>query len=123
MHELSMATQIVQAVLDEAKKYNAKKVKEVHLSIGKLTYLGVNQIRFAYKILIEDTILKGSKLFIEETDGKIECPNCNYKGNILLKDDPAYHIPIPTLQCPECNKTANIVEGKECTIQSIKMVK
>ena len=118
-----MTTQIVQAVLDEAKKYNAKKVKEVHLSIGKLTYLGVNQIRFAYKILIEDTILKGSKLFIEEKDGKIECPNCNYKGNIPLKDDPAYHIPIPTLQCPECSKTANIVEGKECTIKSIKMVK
>ena len=118
-----MTTQIVQAVLDEAKKHNAKKVKEVQLIIGKLTYLGVDQIRFAYKILIEDTILKGSKLFIIEKDGKIECPNCKYKGNIPLKDDSIYHIPIPTLKCPGCNKVANIVEGKECTIKSIKMVK
>jgi hydrogenase nickel incorporation protein HypA/HybF len=123
MHEFSMTTQIVQAVLYEVKKHNAKKVKEVHVIIGKLTYLGVDQIRFAYKILIEDTILKGSKLFIEEREGKIKCPNCKYKGNIPLKDDPAYHIPIPTLRCPECNKAANIIEGKECTIKSIKMVK
>lgn len=122
MHEFSMTTQIVQAVLDEAKKHNAKKVMEVQLIIGKLTYLGVDQIRFAYKILIEYTILKGSKLFIIEKDGKIECPNCNYKGNIPLKADSTYHIPIPTLKCPECNKVANIVEGKECTIKSIKMV-
>ena len=118
-----MTTQIVEAVLDEAKKNNAKKVMEVQLIIGKLTYLGVDQIRFAYKILIEDTILKDSKLFIIEKDGKIECPNCNYKGNIPLKDDPSYHIPIPILRCPECNEAANIVEGKECTIKSIKLVK
>ena len=123
MHELSMTTQIVETVLAEAKKHGAKKVIEVKLVIGKMTFLGTDQIGFSYKILTEDTILKGSKLTIEEKEGTIECPNCGYKGTVPIKDDPAYHIPVPTLQCPECGRAAKIVEGKECTIKSIKMAK
>jgi len=123
VHELSMTTQIVETVLAEAKKHGAKKVIEVKLVIGKMTFLGTDQIGFSYKILTEDTILKGSKLTIEEKDGAIECPNCGYKGTVPIKDDPAYHIPVPTLQCPECGRAAKIVEGKECTIKSIKMAK
>jgi hydrogenase nickel incorporation protein HypA/HybF len=123
VHELSMTTQIVETVLAEAKKHGAKKVIEVKLVIGKMTFLGTDQIGFSYKILTEDTILKGSKLTIEEKEGVIECPSCGYKGTVPIKDDPAYHIPVPTLQCPECGRAAKIVEGKECTIKSIKMAK
>jgi hydrogenase nickel incorporation protein HypA/HybF len=123
VHELSMTTQIVDSVLEEAKKQNTKKVTEVHLVIGKLTFLGIEQVRFSYNILVEDTIMKGSKLIIEEKDGVIECISCGYKGAIPFEDDPAYHVPIPTLRCPKCGKTAKILEGNECTIRSIKMLK
>ena len=123
MHELSIATLIVENVLEEAKRNYAKKVAEVHLVIGKMSFLGPDQIRFSYNILVEDTIMKDSKLIIEEQDGKIECNSCGYKGTIELKDDPAYHIPVPTLQCPKCKKTAKIIEGKECTIKSIRILK
>jgi hydrogenase nickel incorporation protein HypA/HybF len=118
-----MTTQIVDSVLEEAKKQDAKKVTEVHLVIGKLTFLGIEQVRFSYNILVENTIMKGSKLIIEEKDGVIECPSCGYKGSIQYGDDPAYHVPIPTLRCPKCGKAAKILEGKECTIRSIKMLK
>ena len=118
-----MTTQIVESVLEEAKRHGAKKVTEVQLTIGKMTFLGIEQIRFSYKILVEDTIMKDSKLVIEEKDGVIECTSCEYKGTIPLKDDPAYHIPVPTLQCPKCGNVSKIVEGKECTIKSIRMVK
>ena len=123
MHELSMTTQIIDSVLEEAKKQDAKKVIEVHLIIGKMTFLGIEQVRFSYNILVEDTIMKGSKLIIEEQDGTIECPSCGYKGSLQFEDDPAYHVPIPTLRCPKCGKAAKIVEGNECTIRSIRMLK
>lgn len=123
MHELAMTTQIVENVLEEAKKNYAKKVTEVHLTIGKLTFLGTEQIRFSYDILTKDTIMKDSKLIITEQDGTIECPNCGFKGPVPFEDDPAYHVPIPTLRCPKCGESAKIVEGKECTITSIKIFK
>jgi hydrogenase nickel incorporation protein HypA/HybF len=123
VHELSITTQIIDSVLEEAKIQDAKKVTEVHLVIGKLTFLGIEQVRFSFKILVENTILKDSKLIIEEKAGVVECPRCGYKGAIQYEDDPAYHVPIPTLRCPKCGKAAKILEGKECTIRSIKMLK
>jgi hydrogenase nickel incorporation protein HypA/HybF len=123
VHELAMATQLVEAVLEEAKKNDAKKVSEVNLTIGKLTFLGVDQMRFSYGILTKDTIMQDSKLVIKEKDGVIECSNCGFKGPIPIKDDPAYHVPMPSLKCPKCGKLAKVVEGKECTIDSIRILK
>ncbi|MBT8171960.1 hydrogenase maturation nickel metallochaperone HypA [Candidatus Bathyarchaeota archaeon] len=122
MHELSITSQIVESVLEEAKKQNARKVTLVQLIIGKMTFLGIDQIRFTYNILTENTIMKDSKLIIEEKEGVIKCPKCGYKGKIQEKDDPAYHIPVPSIKCPKCEKTARIVEGKGCIIKSIKMI-
>ena len=123
MHEFSLTTQVVESILGEAEKQGAKKVTEVQLIIGKLTFLGIEQIRFSYKVLVEDTIMKDSKLIIEEKDGVIKCSSCGYKGTLETKDNPAYHVPTVTLRCPECGAAAKIVEGKEITIKSIKMVK
>ena len=123
MHEFSMATQLVENVLAEAKRNGAKKVAEVHLVIGKMTFLGKDQIRFAYDILKKDTMMKDSELIIEEQDGVIQCDSCGFKGPVPIEDDPAYHIPVPTLKCPKCGKEAKIVEGKECTIKSIRILK
>jgi len=122
MHEFSMTTQIVNHVLEEAKKHNAKRVNEVHLIIGKLTFLGLEQVKFAYEILVKNTIMEGSKLRIEEKDGVVKCGNCGYEGGLKYEDDPVYHIPSPTLNCPKCGGVVNIVGGKECTIKSIKLI-
>ncbi|UCC32926.1 MAG: hydrogenase maturation nickel metallochaperone HypA [Candidatus Bathyarchaeota archaeon] len=117
-----MTSQIVRNVLSEAKKHNAKEVAEVHLVIGKLTFLGLEQVRFSYKVLIEGSIMENSKLFIETKDGIVKCSSCGYEGSFSTKDDPQYHLPIPTLQCPNCAGTVNIIGGKECLIKSVKLV-
>ena len=122
MHEFSMTSQIVNAVLEEAKKHNAKRVNEVHLIIGKLTFLGLEQVKFAYKVLVKNTILEDSKLRIEEKDGVVKCNSCGYAGDLRYEDDPVYHVPSPTLVCPKCGSVVNIVGGKECTIKSLKLV-
>jgi hydrogenase nickel incorporation protein HypA/HybF len=122
VHEFSVTSQIVQNVLAEAEKRGAKKVTEVHLTVGKLTFLGLEQVRFAYEVLIKDTIMEGSKLIIKEQEGTVKCNNCGYQGDFKYTDDPLYHLPVPTLKCPKCNNTVTIKQGKECTITSIKMM-
>ena len=123
MHEFAMATQIIESVLEEAKRHEAKKVAEVYLVIGKLTFLGVEQIRFSYDILVKNTIMKDSKLIIKEQDGTIECSGCGFKGTVPIEDDPIYHVSVPTLKCPKCGNATKIIEGKECTIESIRILK
>jgi hydrogenase nickel incorporation protein HypA/HybF len=122
MHEFSVTSQIVQSVLTEAEKHKAKKVTEVYLVIGKLTFLGLEQVRFAYEALTKGTILEGSRLIIEEQEGTVKCNHCDYEGGFKYEDDPMYHVPVPTLKCPHCGNVVSIVAGKECTIKSIKMM-
>ena len=121
MHEFSVTSQIVNSILKEAERHKAKKIVQVNLAIGKLTFLGIEQIRFAYKLLVKGTIAEKSKLVIKEKDGIVKC-KCGYEGNFKYEDDPIYHVPTPTLKCPKCGNIVDIVEGKECTVESIKLI-
>jgi hydrogenase nickel incorporation protein HypA/HybF len=122
MHEFSISSQIVRAVLEEAEKRGSKKVLEVHLVIGKLTLLGIQQVRFSYDLLVKGTVMEESKLFIRRKREKVRCDACDYEGSINVRNDPTYHISFPTLICPKCSSTVRIVEGRECLIKSIKLV-
>lgn len=117
-----MTSQIVRSVLEEAQKRKAKKVTEVHVIIGKLTFLGLEQVCFAYEVLTKGTIMECLKLIIDEQEGIVKCSNCGYEGSFKYEDDSIYHVPVPTLKCPQCGSVVNIVAGKECTIKSIKMM-
>jgi hydrogenase nickel incorporation protein HypA/HybF len=122
VHEFSVTSQIVQNVLTEAKKRRAKKVTSVHLVVGKLTFLGLEQVRFAYEVLTKGTILEGSKLIITEQEGVVKCSRCGYEGGFKYENDPLYHVPVPTLKCPQCGNLVQITTGKECIIKSVKMM-
>jgi hydrogenase nickel incorporation protein HypA/HybF len=122
MHEYLTTKQIVESVLSEAEKHGAKKVLEVHLTIGKLTVLGIEQVKFYYELLTKETIMENSRLIIEEEEPLVKCENCGYKGNIHFEREDVYHFLIPTLTCPKCGKTVKIVKGKEVLVKSVKVV-
>jgi hydrogenase nickel incorporation protein HypA/HybF len=122
VHEFSVTSQIVQNVLAEAEKRGAKKVTEVDLVVGKLTFLGLEQLRFAFEALAKGTILEGAKLVIDEQEGVVKCNSCGYEGSFKYEDDPLYHVLLPTLKCPKCGNVVEIAAGKECTIKSVKML-
>jgi hydrogenase nickel incorporation protein HypA/HybF len=122
MHEFSVTQQIVQTVLTEAQKHHAKRVTSVHLLIGKLTFLGAEQIRFSYGLLVKGTIMEHSRLTIEDTQPIVRCSKCGYEGPAKYLEDPAFHFSIPTLTCPKCGDQVTIISGRECTIKDIGIV-
>jgi hydrogenase nickel incorporation protein HypA/HybF len=121
MHEFSVMTQIVDSILEEAKKRDATKVEQVDLEIGEFTMLGEEQMRFAYEVLSKDTILQGSKLNVSRRRGKVSCESCGYEGDVKVSEDSPHRI-VPILECPRCRAPARIVEGRECFIRNIRMV-
>ena len=122
MHEFTIASSIVETLLDLANKQRSSKVLEVHLRIGKLRALSTEQVSFSYNILAKGTVLEGSQLAVEETTGRVRCPNCNYQKEINSEDDSSFHFGIPTLICPQCGGALNIEDGDECMITSVRMV-
>jgi len=120
VHELSVISQIIQTILDEAEKLNAIEVMEVSLDVGELTFLGLEQLKFGFEVLTKETKLKDTKLVIEKMDARIEC-GCGHAGPVEYGETPLYHQRFPLIFCPKCNKVPRIVSGKECVIRNIKM--
>lgn len=121
MHEFSVMTQIVDSILEEAKKHDATRVEQVELEVGDFTMLGEEQLKFAYELLSKDTILQGSKLDIGHLKGKIKCESCGFEGEMRLAEDSPHRL-VPILECPKCHSPAKIIEGRECVIRNIRMV-
>ena len=46
MHELSMASNLIDIAINEAKKRNSTSILEVNLIVGKFSMLGLDQLRY-----------------------------------------------------------------------------
>jgi len=122
MHEVGVMTSILEAILDELKDHKIEKVEEVLLTIGDLTYLGEDQLSFAFEILTRGTLLEGAKLVVEHEAVEVRCPSCGYQGAAEYYQDDMYSSTVPTLNCPKCGQRVEVVKGKSCMVRSIKVV-
>jgi hydrogenase nickel incorporation protein HypA/HybF len=122
MHEVSVMSSIIESVLEELKKHKVDKVEEVALVIGELTFLGQDQLSFAYEVLTKGTILEGSNLNMETEPVEVRCLNCSYQGRAEYLEDETFRSMIPTLNCPRCGSRVEVIKGKSCVVRSVKVV-
>ena len=122
MHEVSVVSDIVSAILKELEKYNVERVEEVVLVVGDMTSLGEEQLEFAYEIVTKETKLEGSKLVIEHEKIRVKCNDCGYEGEVrMLESDYGEHT-IPILSCPKCNGKVKVTAGQTCKVRNLKIV-
>lgn len=119
MHEISVMTQIVESAIEEIKKHNLKNVDKIYLEIGELTFLAEEQLKFAYSLLTEKTILEKTKLIITKRKAKIECKRCGYKGALDYSYNESFHFSLPVFCCSRCKGEIKIIQGNECVIKKI----
>jgi hydrogenase nickel incorporation protein HypA/HybF len=120
MHELSIASAVVESVLEFVNAHPVKKVLAVRLAIGELSHVEADQLRFCYLAITEQTPIQGSALEIETVEAVVRCERCSYRGRPKYWDDALSVGPIPTLQCPNCGAAVEIAEGNDCAIKSIR---
>lgn len=120
MHEISIAGAIVDAVLDAAKKNNAKKVNEIFIEIGELTALNPDQLKFIFQTITKGTVADGARYDIQVIRPLIKCKKCSYNGAIEFIEK--LHFFLPVIKCPECGDIdVDIVAGRECCVKRIKI--
>lgn len=116
MHEASVTADIADAVLDELSRRNVSKVKEVTIVVGDLTMLGEEQMRFAWDVITQGTVLEGSRLTVRHEAIEVRCGTCGFEGpakNVDLGGTEA-----PLLSCPECGGRIEVIKGSACRIES-----
>ncbi len=120
MHEISIAGAIIDAVLDAARKNEAKKVEEVFIEIGELTALNPEQLKFIFETITAGTIAEGARYNIEVIKPLINCKKCEYNGPIEFFEK--LHFFLPVIKCPKCGETEiDIIAGRDCCVKKIKI--
>jgi hydrogenase nickel incorporation protein HypA/HybF len=110
MHELSIATGIIEIVLEEASKASASKVTEVELEIGTMAGVEKEALLFAWDLVADGTIAHKSSLLIREVRATAECLDCQ---SIFPLED-------PLSVCPQCHSLRyKSLSGRELRIRSI----
>lgn len=113
MHELSIALNIVDGVLEELKRQTGQ-VDAVHLKVGRLSGVDKDALVFSYSVACQDTAIAKSRLMIEEIDVTIFCTAC--RAERPTRD-------FPFLICAECGASAErIVHGEELEITAMEMI-
>ena len=123
MHEFSIATSIVESVLEFAAKQQFAELLSVRLTIGELANIDAEQLSFCYEAITKGTPIEGSTLEIEKSEARVQCAACSYQGRPKYWDDALYFTAVPTLQCPDCGKGVDIIEGQDCAIKTVRFMR
>jgi hydrogenase nickel incorporation protein HypA/HybF len=120
MHEFSIASGVVEAVLQFAESRGLRQIVEVRMIVGELTCVETDQLKFCFEAITKDSALENASLEIDGGDAVVRCPSCNYEGLPKYWNEAQVNVSFPTLECPECGRAAEPIAGHECSIKSIK---
>jgi hydrogenase nickel incorporation protein HypA/HybF len=113
MHELS----IVEALIDQVEKELHRagqpgRAARLELSVGRLSGVNCDSLRFAFNLLAPGTIVAGAEILIHEPKAVCRCHACHAESEIdgLV------------IQCPRCTSSEITIEGgRELVLQSIEI--
>ena len=108
MHELA----VIQGVVDQVtERLGQTRVTEVHLTIGKLSGVVPDALRFCFELAAVGTTLDGATLEIDEPAGRGRCRSCRQDFTLAQ----------PILLCPCGSADVQVISGQEMLIRSVKV--
>jgi len=100
VHELGVASEILEVALSEADRHAAKKVTSIRLRVGVLRSIEPENLSFLFEHLARGTAAEGAFLEIVEEPVRIECKACG------ISEARSF-----TFECPRCKRPGVSVTG------------
>lgn len=113
MHELSIATAVIDEVAKHVAAAGGGRVLSITLRLGRLSCVQEEALRFCFDLASADTKLSGARLEIIDVPVRIWCPACGAEQEL-----PG----VQSLACPECGRlSGDIRAGRELDLESIEL--
>jgi hydrogenase nickel incorporation protein HypA/HybF len=110
MHELSLASDVISLVAEEARKNGVEAIHELSIELGELCGVDAESFRFSLDLLRKGTLLDTSSVRIIGTEGKARCSAC---GELFGLHD-------LLSSCPSCGgPPGEILAGREFRLISM----
>jgi hydrogenase nickel incorporation protein HypA/HybF len=112
MHELAITQSMLDLVLGQAEKAEAKRVGKINLVIGEMTGVVSECVQFYFDFLSRGTVAEGAALAIKAVPTQAKCQACGKVFELQEFD----------WTCPSCRgNNIEIVGGKELFVESIEV--
>lgn len=111
MHELSVATGIIEIAEKTMQQNGLQKVHRIDIVIGELTCVDESALRFALEPAGKGTAMEGAEIVIHRQAALATCVACEKEF------EPAGFV----AQCPKClGFETKIVKGRELFVKSVE---
>jgi hydrogenase nickel incorporation protein HypA/HybF len=107
MHELSVASAVVDTVLRHAEE---RRVLVVNLRVGTLRQVVPDSLAFYWDIVSRDTLAEGARLDQVVVEARMRCAECGDEFTPELM-----------FRCPACGGAGEVVAGDELEVDSIEV--
>ncbi len=113
MHEMSLCEAIVQTLEEQASTHAYTKVKRVRLSVGPLSCVEPEALKFSFDACTRGTLADGASLEILQAEGSAWCFGCSETFPITGHGQP----------CPRCGShLVHVTSGDEFKIKDMEVV-
>jgi hydrogenase nickel incorporation protein HypA/HybF len=112
MHEIGIASSILECVAAEAQRHPGSEVVAVGVRIGELSAVDKDALDFAFECITRDTEWERLKLEIEWCPRRQKCLACSQE----------YAVADPNLLCPKCGApNSKTIGGTELDIAYLEL--
>jgi hydrogenase nickel incorporation protein HypA/HybF len=112
MHELSIATSLLDEVLAQAKEHGDGRVRQIDLEVGVMRLVFPDALRESFAIISEGTPAEGATLKLTEIPLQVVCNSCRQEYSPSIED----------FRCPSCRMAdVRILAGNDIIIRTIAM--
>ncbi len=112
MHELAITQSMLDVVLGQAEKAEAKSIGKINLVIGEMTGVVDRAVQFYFNFLSKGTAAEGALLTFKVIPTTAKCRNCHKEFKLGEFD----------WTCPHCqSNNIEVVGGKELFVESIEV--
>ncbi|MDH5696028.1 MAG: hydrogenase maturation nickel metallochaperone HypA [Dehalococcoidia bacterium] len=112
MHELAITQSMLDLVLEQAGKAEAKEVGKINLVIGEMTGVVGECVQFYFDFISKGTLAEGAELSFTVVPTTARCRGC----------DKSFELKEFDWTCPYCQgNNMEIVAGKELFVESIEV--
>ena len=112
MHELSIASSLLEKVLEERERHGGGRITEINLRVGKLSHIMPEPLEFAFQILAKDTAAEKARINIERVPVALKCRTCGWEGDAAES----------SFDCARCKSSdVEIAAGMELVLASFTL--
>jgi hydrogenase nickel incorporation protein HypA/HybF len=107
MHELGIASSILDCVQAETRRHSGAHITKVGVKIGELAGVDIDALQFGFECIVKDTDWEPLVLEVESIPRVQRCPKCSHEFRMTDYDP----------QCPKCGEFATqCISGEELDI-------